>query len=412
MTRSSPLPGAYPSLPCENAAAMVGAMIPEVRSCPKSCSLQSKPLGAAAPTMIPDSRACMDTARGSHERARSQPPRRANRVAVADRLDFVRIRLPGVDVRRHGSYDFHARGVSERQRPDRLEGSRIGGLCRRTDLRRKTPGLGSGGHRLRRRRRSHRTCEDDDDHRPDLFGLHRLERLGAELVAAPDLSSLGRNRHRRRMGRGCCAGPETWPERTRQRALVAMQMSFAGGFFLAGLLNVLVGPIGWRWVFAAGAVPALLALFIRRLVPEPERWIAVRRRGQGSSRERAATTATFLAIFAPDVRARTAVGVAIAAAMMIGAWGTSTLLPIWIHQLVGPEGAAVAVRATGQCFMLANVGAVFGYLAVMWLNDAMGRRWSYFLVVVGCIATRLFAFTQIATIQALVWFMPLYGFFA
>jgi MFS family permease len=211
---------------------------------------------------------------------------------------------------------------------------------------------------------------------------------------------------------GAALVAETWPERTRQRALVAMQMSFAGGFFLAGLLNVLVGPIGWRWVFAAGAVPALLALFIRRLVPEPERWIAVRRRGQGSSRERAATTATFLAIFAPDVRARTAVGVAIAAAMMIGAWGTSTLLPIWIHQLVGPEGAAVAVRATGQCFMLANVGAVFGYLAVMWLNDAVGRRWSYFLVVVGCIATSLFAFTQIATIQALLWFMPLYGFFA
>src|SRR5215831_7480966 len=43
---------------------------------------------------------------------------------------------------------------------------------------------------------------------------------------------------------GAALVAETWPERTRQRALVAMQMSFAGGFFLAGLLNVLVGPIG------------------------------------------------------------------------------------------------------------------------------------------------------------------------
>src|SRR5215471_20651940 len=111
---------------------------------------------------------------------------------------------------------------------------------------------------------------------------------------------------------GAALVAETWPERTRQRALVAMQMCFAGGFFLAGVLNLFVGPFGWRWVFAAGAVPALLALFIRRLVPEPERWIAIRRRGQDSSRERAATTATFLAIFAPDVRARTVVGVAIA----------------------------------------------------------------------------------------------------
>src|SRR5215468_5618593 len=100
---------------------------------------------------------------------------------------------------------------------------------------------------------------------------------------------------------------ETWPERSRQRALVAMQMSFAGGFFLAGLLNVFVGPIGWRWVFAAGAAPAAMALVIRWLVPEPARWIAVRNRRE--SRQTTDTVArTFLAIFAADVRRRTLVG--------------------------------------------------------------------------------------------------------
>lgn len=62
--------------------------------------------------------------------------------------------------------------------------------------------------------------------------------------------------------------------------------------------------------------------------------------------------------------------------------------------------------------MLANVGAVFGFLTLMWLNDAIGRRFSYALVVLGCIATSLCAFTQIHTIEALLWFMPLYGFFA
>jgi len=33
-------------------------------------------------------------------------------------------------------------------------------------------------------------------------------------------------------------------------------------------------------------------------------------------------------------------------------------------------------------------------------------------VVVGCITTSLFAYTQIETTEALTWFMPLYGFFA
>jgi MFS family permease len=76
---------------------------------------------------------------------------------------------------------------------------------------------------------------------------------------------------------GAALVAETWPERSRPRAVIAMQMSLAGGFFLAGLLNLLLGPVGWRWVFAAGAAPALVALFIRRLAPKPERRVAIRR---------------------------------------------------------------------------------------------------------------------------------------
>src|SRR5262249_33213528 len=76
---------------------------------------------------------------------------------------------------------------------------------------------------------------------------------------------------------------ETGPERPRPGGLVAMQLSFAGGFSLAGLLNPLVGPAGWRWVFAAGALPAGMALWIRRRVPEPERWRAARERARAAA---------------------------------------------------------------------------------------------------------------------------------
>jgi MFS family permease len=212
---------------------------------------------------------------------------------------------------------------------------------------------------------------------------------------------------------GAALVAETWPERTRQRALVVMQMSFAGGFFLAGLLNVLIGPAGWRWMFAAGMVPAVLAVLVRAFVPEPERWVMARNRRRIAHRETAQqrTMGSFAAIFAPDVRRHTVVGALVVAAMMIGTWGTTTLLPTWIVELVGMDGAR-AVKVTGTCFMLANVGAVFGYLTLLLLNDAIGRRWSYVVVVIGCIATGLYAFTQINEVQVLLWFMPLYGFFA
>src|SRR5262249_46292502 len=68
---------------------------------------------------------------------------------------------------------------------------------------------------------------------------------------------------------------ETWPEKQRSRAMQVMQMAFAFGFFAAALDNLVLGPISWRWVLVAGAVPAVLSLLIRRFIPEPERWVAV-----------------------------------------------------------------------------------------------------------------------------------------
>jgi MFS family permease len=111
---------------------------------------------------------------------------------------------------------------------------------------------------------------------------------------------------------------ETWPEKHRARAMQIMQMAFAIGLFLAALDNLILGPIGWRWVLAAGVIPAILALAIRRFVPEPERWLRVR---HDKETAQMSVTQTFAAIFAPDLRRRTIVGVLVSAAMMIGSWG-------------------------------------------------------------------------------------------
>jgi MFS family permease len=211
---------------------------------------------------------------------------------------------------------------------------------------------------------------------------------------------------------GAALVAETWPERTRARALVAMQMSFAAGFFLAAMINLIVGPIGWRFVFAAGAAPALITLFVRLFVREPQRWIAVRDQCLRAAQAGAADSAfaIFLGLFAPGIRRRTVVGLLVAASMMIGAFGGATLLPIWVRGLVGADPGR-AVTVTSQCFMLINVGAVLGYLALMWLNDAIGRRWSYFLMALGCAGANLFMFTQIGTVGGLLRFAPIYGFF-
>lgn len=211
---------------------------------------------------------------------------------------------------------------------------------------------------------------------------------------------------------GAALVAETWPERTRGRALIVMQMCFAAGFFLAAAINLSVGPIGWRYVFAAGAAPALVTLFIRLFVREPARWIAARELGRDAACTGVAdhTISTLIDCFAPRIRRRTIVGLLVAVSMMLGAFVGATLLPIWIRDLAAGD-ARLAVTITSRCFMLINVGAVLGYLALIWLNEAIGRRRSYFMMALGSAAASLFMFTQIGTLDGLLWFSPIYGFF-
>ena len=203
---------------------------------------------------------------------------------------------------------------------------------------------------------------------------------------------------------------ESWPEKHRARAMQIMQMAFAFGFFVAALDNLILGPISWRWVLAAGALPAVLALGIRWFVPEPERWLRVR---HDQTVEQMNMMSTFARIFAPDLRRRTIVGVLISGAMMIGSWGGITLLPSWVQQLVRASGGTplIGVQTISYVFMIMMVGAVAGYLSLVYLTDAIGRRPSYFVFCLGSMLSSMYLFIYIRDVHTLMWFMLVYGYF-
>jgi MFS family permease len=210
---------------------------------------------------------------------------------------------------------------------------------------------------------------------------------------------------------GAALVAEIWPEGSRTKALQLMQMSFSFGNFIAAGVNIVLGPYGWRWVLAAGAVPALVTLFIRRYVPEPTRWLAARERQLASGDDRAATI--FAAIFRPPMRRRTIVGVVIALAMMIGAWGGTTLIPIWINQLLGAAATpGDRTTAVSRMFILMNIGAIVGYLSLMWLTQAIGRRPSYFISASMAFVMSALMFTQATTVYAIDVYVLFYGIFA
>ncbi|MFB7636465.1 sialate:H+ symport family MFS transporter [Streptomyces sp. NPDC056149] len=66
---------------------------------------------------------------------------------------------------------------------------------------------------------------------------------------------------------------ESWPARLRNRASGFLISGYAGGTVLAGQLYAWVVPIGgWRWMFWIGVLPVLVALWMRRSLPESAEW--------------------------------------------------------------------------------------------------------------------------------------------
>src|SRR5213080_3875163 len=74
-------------------------------------------------------------------------------------------------------------------------------------------------------------------------------------------------------GLGASLAMETLPAKARGLFSGILQQGYAFGFLLAAIVYWLVFPhFGWRGLFVAGAIPALLVLFIRTKVPESPAW--------------------------------------------------------------------------------------------------------------------------------------------
>src|ERR1051326_1514671 len=75
-------------------------------------------------------------------------------------------------------------------------------------------------------------------------------------------------------GLGAALAMESLPARVRGLFSGILQQGDAVGYLLAALVYWIVFPhFGWRGLFVAGAVPALLVIYIRARVPESPTWV-------------------------------------------------------------------------------------------------------------------------------------------
>ncbi len=192
---------------------------------------------------------------------------------------------------------------------------------------------------------------------------------------------------------------ETWPDEHRAKAIGIAQASWAAGYALGAAITALVLPyFGWRAVFFVGILPALVTVWIRRSVKEPEIW------------QQKAATMPLRSIFQGKLRRATIITASMNAASLFAWWGLFTWIPRFLSLPVSQGGRGLSIVQTSAWTIVMQIGTVLGYLSFGYLADRFGRKRIYigFLLVAAALVP-LYANTHSPRLLLLLG--PVVGFF-
>jgi MFS family permease len=199
---------------------------------------------------------------------------------------------------------------------------------------------------------------------------------------------------------------EELPDRLRARGAGYLNSAYYVGTFLAAALNYLVGAhYGWRVMFALGGTPAIFIAVLRYGVREPERWVK-RMEIIGGADPRS----SFLALFTPEYRTRTALNCLFLLVSMVGLWAGSVYAPAAITQVAmrGGYNTADAARLASWGTMLLATGTILGCVAMPALTSRLGRRGAvtFFYAIMAASTATAFGYAFYLPQRALRLFIP------
>jgi MFS family permease len=193
----------------------------------------------------------------------------------------------------------------------------------------------------------------------------------------------------------------------RGKAVGSVQSGWAIGWAIAALLatwlfSAFPQDTAWRGLFWVGLLPAGLVFFIRRLIEEPQVFVATK--GGLAAK---GTSANFLEIFSPSLLKKTVLTSILATGAQGGYYAITTWLPTFLR-----TERKLTVLGTGGYLAVIIVGSFIGYLVSAYLTDRIGRRANFILFVV-CSLLTVIIYTQLAITDNMMLILgfPL-GFFA
>jgi len=193
----------------------------------------------------------------------------------------------------------------------------------------------------------------------------------------------------------------------RGKAVGLVQSGWATGWAIAALLSTfalayLPDQWGWRFLFFVGAAPALMLFFVRRYVTEPDIFL-----DSSASRSPANFLSDAPRIFAPALLRTTVLCSLLSTGALGGYYALMTWLPTYLRSERG-----LTIFSSGLYLGVIIVGAFTGYIVGAYLLDVIGRRRTFLLYAIGCLAI-VASYTQLNINNAVMLILgfPL-GFFS
>jgi MFS family permease len=201
---------------------------------------------------------------------------------------------------------------------------------------------------------------------------------------------------------------EVMPASARAHALGLLQSFGAVGNIVGSLLSFVVLPLGWRWMFVVGVLPALLVAVVFRKMAEPEAWRQARAsKVRGSPQELGGLSDLFRH---PRWRSNTLVGLVLAISGVVGLWGVSLWIPELIREALATASPASKSRYVSLGALLQDSGAFLGIYAFTLLTARIGRRPAFAICFLLALGGTVLTFSSLREPSQILWMMPLLGF--
>ena len=218
---------------------------------------------------------------------------------------------------------------------------------------------------------------------------------------------------------------ELWPDHARGKGGGLLQSGAGIGSFLASGVWLLIGALGpnaWRWMYVIGVLPALLVLWLRRGMPESGRWEAASERRRAALAQRrsgallegenvALTRFTVVDMFLDhEVRRRLIPAFLMMLSVTFGFWGVATFVPTYVGTVAAKAGLS-APYYSAVAGLLGTGVAIFGFISLGFLADAIGRKPTAMLWYAMCLILTPVVYMWAQSMGALLAAVTVFGFF-